>query len=178
MTLAQYVRRMAAYNRWMNGKLYATAARLGPEELAMDRGAFFRSILGTLNHLCVADTIWLKRFAQHESRPPALLPLAEVPAPARLDEILFSELAALQNRRLFLDEAILAWSRDVTATQLASILAYENLQGVAVAKPMDELVMHFFNHQTHHRGQTTTLLAQVGLDVGVTDLLAMPFTEA
>jgi uncharacterized damage-inducible protein DinB/quercetin dioxygenase-like cupin family protein len=172
-----YVRRMAAYNRWMNEKAYAAAARLAPEELSRDRGAFFRSILGTLNHLCVADTIWLKRFAGLDSQPVALSAVADLPQPRGLDEILFDELAGLQQRRRWLDEAILGWAHDMTEEKLATTLKYASLRGAPFEKPLDELVLHFFNHQTHHRGQATTLLMQAGQDVGVTDLLAMTFED-
>lgn len=170
-----YVRRMAAYNRWMNEKPYAAAGRLPAEERSKDRRAFFRSIIGTLNHLVVADTIWLKRFAQHEAQPIALVWVAELPVSNSLDEILFHELAMLQTRRTALDEAILSWAQELTDAQLTSPLQYKNTKGVSFGKPLDELVLHFFNHQTHHRGQATTLLTQAGQDVGVTDLLAMPF---
>ncbi len=48
----------------------------------------------------------------------------------------------------------------------------------AAARNFFSLVMHFFNHQAHHRGQVTTLLSQTGIDIGVTDLLALIPDEA
>jgi uncharacterized damage-inducible protein DinB len=174
MTTTIYVRRMAAYNRWMNEKVYAATSRLPVEERSRDRGAFFRSILGTLNHLAVGDTLWLQRFARHASRPPTLAPLLDLPTPVALDEILFQDLSALRARRDLLDAAIIDWAAALTEPVLASTLKFETTKGLAIERPLDELLMHFFNHQTHHRGQVTTLLTQAGEDVGVTDLMAMP----
>lgn len=75
MNLREHAVLMAAYNRWMNDKVYAAAAQLPHEAIAADRGAFFGSILGTLNHLLVADQVWLHRFAAHPSRFAALDPI-------------------------------------------------------------------------------------------------------
>ena len=164
---------MAAYNEWMNGKLYAAAAKLSAADLTLGRGAFFGSIIGTLNHLVVADIIWLKRFAAHPSHPVALDPLRALPHPVALNQILFTDLAELEQRRKLIDAAIKAWAADLTDDDLEHVLHYANTKGVKSQKRFSNLVLHFFNHQTHHRGQATTLLFQAGQDVGATDLLAL-----
>src|SRR5687768_16083636 len=97
---------MAAYNEWMNLKVYAAAGKLSAEELARDRGAFFGSILGTLNHLVVGDTIWLKRFAAHPANTAALDPIRALPQPKALNEVLYTELEGLQVRREIIDAAM------------------------------------------------------------------------
>jgi uncharacterized damage-inducible protein DinB len=53
---------LARYNRWMNEKFYAVAAELTDEERKQDRGAFFKSIHATLNHILLADRVWMGRF--------------------------------------------------------------------------------------------------------------------
>ncbi len=164
---------MAAYNEWMNAKLYEAAGRLPVAALLENRGAFFGSIIGTLNHLVVGDTIWLKRFAAHPSRPAALEPVRGLAHPAALNEVLFTDLGELKARRVVLDQAINGWAAGLTQADLDHVLHYSNTKGVKSQKRMANLVMHFFNHQTHHRGQATTLLFQAGQDVGVTDLLAL-----
>ena len=171
--MQEHIVLLARYNAWMNAKLYDAAATLSPQDLALDRGAFFGSILGTLNHLVVADTIWLKRFASHPAQPATLEVVRQLPSPAGLDAVLFTDLGALRQRRALLDEVISAWAAALTSADLASALSYANMAGVAQSKNIGSLVLHFFNHQTHHRGQATTLLAQAGGDVGVTDLLAL-----
>ena len=52
-------------------------------------------------------------------------------------------------------------------------LSYKNMSGVDSSRNFGELILHFFNHQTHHRGQVSTLLSQHGIDIGVTDLLSL-----
>lgn len=173
MSLRAQIGLMASYNAWMNEKLVSAAAALTPAQLAEPRGAFFGSILGTLNHLIVADTIWLQRFAQHPARFAALEPITALPKPRTLDEVVCADLPSLTQRRALLDSAIRAWAAELSDADLDQTLHYHSTRGVPGAKPFGSLVMHFFNHQTHHRGQVTTLLSQAGVDVGVTDLLML-----
>ena len=164
---------LAAYNAWMNEKVYAAAAQLTPEALKQDRKAFFGSILGTLNHLAVGDTLWLKRFRAHSPTATTLAPLDGVPMPDRLDQILFDDLASLADYRKLLDGCISAWIQTLTVADLASVVQYRNTKGIENRRSVEALLLHFFNHQTHHRGQVTDLLYQAGVDVGVTDLMAL-----
>ena len=164
---------LASYNSWMNVKVYDAAAKLSIEELKANRGAFFGSILGTLNHIVVGDTIWLKRFATHPSQHSALNPIRQLPMPLALDQALFTELSDLRYRRTLLDETIIQWAASLTDEDLEHHLPYASMAGLAAKKQFSSLVTHFFNHQTHHRGQASTLLSQAGQDVGVTDLLVL-----
>lgn len=164
---------MAEYNDWMNAKLYGAAMTLSENELAVDRKAFFGSILGTLNHLLLGDILWLKRFASHPANYPALEVVRQLHMPASLDVLLFSDIESLAKQRKLLDKAITAWAHAVTEQELDSSLSYASMKGIAAQKCFFSLIMHFFNHQTHHRGQATTLLSQAGVDVGSTDLLAL-----
>lgn len=173
MSRIEHIGLMAAYNAWMNAKLYAAAWQLSDDELSADRGAFFGSVIGTLNHLVVADTIWLKRFATHPGRHPALEPIRQLAAPASLSQIVFIEMASLAEHRHWLDTVIEAWAQSLIEADLDYVLNYSNMKGIAADKAFFSLVMHFFNHQSHHRGQVTTLLSQQGIDVGVTDLLEL-----
>lgn len=173
MITRQYVHMMASYNQWMNMKLYEVAGKLSPKELAADRNAFFGSILATLNHITVADTIWLKRFAMHPANHAALDPVRQLPLPGSFDTILFRNLGAMDKQRKLLDEVMTEWAAALTEEDLRHVLHYKNSKGVPAQKRLSGLVMHLFNHQTHHRGQVATLLSQVSLDLGVTDLLAL-----
>ncbi|MFE8070011.1 DinB family protein [Marinobacteraceae bacterium S3BR75-40.1] len=173
MSLKQHFELMAAYNQWMNEKVYEAAGRFDPSVLAEDRGAFFRSILGTLNHIVVGDTVWLKRFATHPASAGALRDVTDLPAPTGLDQILFENFSELYSHRKWLDKQIIQWISNLSDHDLDFILSYQNTKSVPAKKRLSALVLHFFNHQTHHRGQVTTLLSQAGEDVGVTDLLAL-----
>jgi uncharacterized damage-inducible protein DinB len=161
---------MASYNASMNSSLYQAARKLPAATLAADKKAFFRSILGTLNHLVNADVIWLKRFAAHPANYPQLDPIRALPSPAALDAIGFGDIDSLWERRRWLDELISTWTAAIPEADLDHTLHYENSRGKA-DKNFFSLLMHFFNHQTHHRGQASTLLSQEGIDIGVTDLL-------
>ena len=173
MDVLEHIGLLARYNQWMNDKLYRTASQLSPEQLAQDRAAFFGSILGTLNHLLVGDIIWLQRLATHPAAHASLDPVRKMEPPAALNQVLYRDLSALFDARKQLDTTIIAWVGELTHADLDHILTYRNTKGDPKRKLFGSLVLHLFNHQTHHRGQATTLLSQAGLDVGVTDLLAL-----
>ncbi|MFV9654568.1 DinB family protein [Pseudomonas sp. NY15366] len=173
MQRIDHIRLMARYNSWMNERLYTAASTLPDEALSAERGAFFGSILGTLNHLVVADRIWLERYTEHPANFQALQVLAGLEKPTRLDQPMAADIRALTLLRRRLDECIEALATEMSEHQLDEPLNYRNMKGVPAQKHFFALLMHLFNHQTHHRGQATTLLSQAGVDVGVTDLLAL-----
>jgi len=173
MGRTDHIHLMAAYNEWMNTRLYEAAMGLSDEQLRADRQAFFGSILGTLNHMVVTDTIWLKRFSTHPVGYPQLNIVRDLETPTALDQILYSDIRDLRTRRIMLDAVILQWADALTEPDLDHLLHYKSMKGIAAQRNFFSLIMHFFNHQTHHRGQTTTLLSQSGIDVGVTDLAAI-----
>ncbi|MDI1238695.1 MAG: DinB family protein [Polaromonas sp.] len=169
---------LAKYNRWMNQRLYAACESLSDEERKRDRGAFFGSLHHTLNHLVVADQIWLRRFAQcglDHGAPLASLSesVLDLPPGSQLGTVLFDDWSALRAKREQLDVAMEAWVADMPEAYPQFTMTYSNTKGVARVHPAWQAMTHFFNHQTHHRGQATTLLMQAGVDVGVTDLVAL-----
>ena len=157
----------------MNSKIYESASSLSATDLTQDRGAFFGSILGTLNHIVVGDTIWLKRFANHPSCVGSLQEVANLPNPTSLSQIVFDDIGSLFEHRTWLDRQIISWVAGLTQSDLDFVLSYNNTKGIPANKRYSSLVLHFFNHQAHHRGQVSALLSQAGADVGVTDLLAL-----
>jgi uncharacterized damage-inducible protein DinB len=161
---------LASYNASMNSKLYAAAATLPKDVLSADRGAFFGSVLGTLNHLVAGDRIWLRRFMAHPSSFPSLQAMVGIPAPASLSHRYSDDLDSLLELRMRLDAVIAALAAEVSNEDLVQPLCYRNSRG-ACRKHFGSLLLHFFNHQTHHRGQASTLLSQSDVDIGVTDLL-------
>ncbi len=164
---------LAEYNQLMNGKLYTAAAKLSDAARKADRQAFFGSIHGTLNHLLVADIIWLKRFANHPRQWQALAPLQDTASPAALDDIVYEQFADLKTERERIDAMIIAFATELDEAGLKQAFNYQNMKGLQFSSPLHQPLLHFFNHQTHHRGQITTLLNQAGIDVGVTDLLML-----
>ena len=173
MPAASHFALLASYNQWMNRKLYNAAAVLAPEQLVQNRGAFFGSILGTLNHIAVADILWLKRLAGHFPGLASLAPLQEVPAPTSLDQQLCADFAALTQLRASLDDVIVNLCAELSQQELNSPFEYTSTKGIKSKKLLSDVLLHVFNHQTHHRGQATTLFSQIGIDVGATDLITL-----
>jgi uncharacterized damage-inducible protein DinB len=164
---------MAQYNDWMNRRLYEAAGKLSNDQVFEDRGAFFGSLFNTLNHIVVADLMWLHRFAQLQHLGDMPAAVSALPRPTTLTQRVASSLADLGALRASVDQAILELAVAVTDRHLAQTLHYSNSAGQKQAKNVGLLLQHFFNHQTHHRGQASTLLFQAGVDVGVTDLNAL-----
>jgi uncharacterized damage-inducible protein DinB len=164
---------MAEYNHWMNIKIVEACESLDPGKISEDRGAFFGSILGTLNHLIVADTVWLNRFRSVFHTYRELEPIIDIPKPEALSSIVCSKLPDLKVHRELIDQVFLSFSKAVNDDDLLKSVSYKSFKGIASTKSCFNLLMHVFNHQTHHRGQITTLLSQFGVDIGVTDLLVI-----
>ncbi|MGA8260364.1 MAG: DinB family protein [Arenicellales bacterium] len=154
---------LARYNVWMNEKLFEVCDGLSDSERKTDRGLFFGSIHGSLNHLLLADKVWLGRF------------LGEPFEVTGLDQELFSDFDGLRRARAETDRLILDWTAGLTEAELAGELHYTSISRPAQKScPLWIAVTHLFNHQTHHRGQITAALSQLGKDYGVTDLIALP----
>ena len=172
--LANY-RRLARYNRWINQRVYDACERLDDAQRRADRGAFFGSIHGTLNHLLWADRLWLGRFAAQGTAFAALQPqLLALPEGATYGTVLHDDWTGLRAAREALDAAIEAWTREMDERWPVRTIRYANMKGIEREQPAWEALTHLFNHQAHHRGQVTTLLVQAGVDPGATDLAAMP----
>lgn len=158
---------MARYNQWMNEKLYQVCASIPDQERKKDLGAFFKSIHGTLNHLLYGDRAWMSRFVA--------MPLAVT----AIGEELHQDFDELRTDRTALDQQILDWSHGLSPQWLDAPFKYtSNVDGKTRVLPAWVLIMHMFNHQTHHRGQVTTLIKQLGHDPGITDLPWLPEFES
>jgi uncharacterized damage-inducible protein DinB len=139
----------AAYNRWANARLYQAAFALSEEDYRRNAGAFFKSMHGTLNHLLVADRIWLKRLT------------GEGDHPNRLDAILFEDRGALALARADEDDRLARYVGSLDDDTLEGVLEYATTSGRPFAQKRREILAHLFNHQTHHRGQAHTILSIV-----------------
>ena len=171
-------RLLARYNSWMNQRLYQACDGLSDEERKRERGAFFGSLHRTLNHLVVADQIWLRRFAQSGLDQATPFPslngsVLDLPPGSGLDTVVFDDWHSLRTKREQLDGAIEAWMAGMPEGFAHATMRYSNTRGVERAHPAWQAITHFFNHQTHHRAQAVTLLTQAGVDLGVTDLIAL-----
>jgi uncharacterized damage-inducible protein DinB len=150
--------RLARYNRWANQQLYDAAAQLSAEEFHAPRSGFFPSIAKTLNHIMVGDRTWMGRFTG-------------APSPHKqLDEMPYPDFAELRAARAIEDQRIVDFMSSLTAEQIDAVFHYRNMAGDPKSAPLNITLTHFFNHQTHHRGQahamlSSTRVAPPGLDL-------------
>jgi uncharacterized damage-inducible protein DinB len=162
-----------SYNRWMNHNVYDAAARLSDEQRKRDMGAFFRSIHITLNHILVADRAWLARFGCPASVCQSLDEQGRAIRITGLDQDVYPSFETLGRERERTDGDIEEFVSSLTVEGLRSPLEYRTSKGEKWRHPLWWAIAHFFNHQTHHRGQVTTLLKQLGVDPGTTDLVIL-----
>ena len=156
-----FVKTMAAYNAEMNRRLYESAGRLPEAARRQDRRAFWGSIHGTLNHLLWGDRIWMSRFDGWEK-----------PQVTHKDSAsLIEDFQELRAARVETDMRLTEWAGRVRPDWLGEdMTTYSQAAQREITKPRDLLVMHFFNHQTHHRGQVHAMLTAAGEKTGDTDL--------
>ncbi|MEC9344155.1 MAG: DinB family protein [Pseudomonadota bacterium] len=153
-------RMFAAYNRWANEKLYDAVATLPEEDYRRDVGAFFKSMNGTLNHLLVADRIWMRRFT------------GEGMNPDRLDAIIHPAFGDLRSARQAEDQRIIGYVAALSPQTLNETFSYTTITlPEPITQHLAPALSHFFNHQTHHRGQAHTILSLLGKKPPQLDLL-------
>lgn len=160
-----YCKHMARYNRWQNQSIYAACEKLTDDTRKRNMGAFFKSIHNTLNHLMLADRLWLSRFDGE--------PAGEIHS---LDQVLYTDFDELKKQRGFTDDRADRFIATLTQARIDATLTFRRVGGNKdeASMPMHLCLMHYFSHGTHHRGQVTTLLMQCGVDPGVTDLPWLP----
>jgi uncharacterized damage-inducible protein DinB len=162
----QHFMMFSAYNAWANARIYEAASDLSKEEFGRDTGAFFKSMRGTLNHILVADRIWMKRFT------------GEGDAPAALDTILYIDFAKLRRARQVEDKRIVDWIESLGEKAFAGRFTYMAVTDMrTVSQRFAPALAHLFNHQTHHRGQAHTILTVLGRPSVQLDLIYFQRTE-
>jgi uncharacterized damage-inducible protein DinB len=144
--------RLALYNQWMNVSVYQAAEKLSASELNENRGAYFGSIIGTLNHIMVGDIFWFKRFSNHPLAFSSLAYFRDIAKPESLNSIVYTDLGSLREARELMDKHIVLFADELTDDVLSSALRYTDSKGSESVKNVGYLLQHVFNHQTHHRG--------------------------
>jgi uncharacterized damage-inducible protein DinB len=154
------------YNAWANERLYDAAAKLSDADYRADRGAFFKSMHGTLNHLLVGDRIWMHRFTGTE------------PTSDKLDSILYEDFSALREARRNEDARINRFVDGLSTADLDGNIRYRTITNPQdIEQPLAPALDHFFNHQTHHRGQAHGLLTAITGDAPSFDLIIFQRTS-
>lgn len=159
--MQNYFLTLARYHAWATDKLLAEVALMSDAGYYKDSGLFFKSVHGTLNHMLVAEQHWYSRFSDGISLRLALNAELE---PDRL---------AVANA---LRSAIQRWEqllRDVPSRRFDEKISYTRVSGEPVTTPFAATLAHVFNHGTHHRGQISTALTQLGLPAPEMDIIYM-----
>lgn len=158
--MRRHFQMFANYNRWANGRVYDACGDLSDEEYRADKGAFFGSAHHTLNHLLVADRIWMKRITGSGEAPNAL------------DTVLFEDFEALRQARITEDRRLIDFAEQLDDEQLARPFTYRPVSNpVPITQSLAPVLTHVFNHQTHHRGQVHAILTTLGKPSLVLDLI-------
>lgn len=166
MITPEYCRKMARYNAWQTGQYAELLKPLPLAGLTQDRGAFFGSILGTLNHLLWADQIWMSRIDPSVEPPECGIAESVQSCP---------NLGAWHAERHHLDGKIGHWAACLRAVDLTGDLRFYSASLQAeTCKPLADCIAHMFNHQTHHRGQIHAMMTAAGLSAPVSDLFLLP----
>ena len=158
-----YFQLMAQYNQWMDSKIYAVCLEIPDDLRKKDMGAFFKSIHSTLNHIYYGDLACIERLRDNTFTP------RQIGIDLHDD---FKELKEAQEK---MDSGIINWADSLTQEKLNQTFDYvSNVENFSRKLPVWVLATHMFNHQTHHRGQVTTLIKQLGYEPGITDIPWLP----
>lgn len=149
--MRDHFKRFANYNSWANARLYDAATALTDFERKRDIKGYFKSLHGTLNHNLVADRIWLHRLTGTGDQP------------SSLDQILYEKFEALREAREAEDRRLIEYVADLSNEDFGDTVDYRNTKSEDKALPRGVILAHVFNHQTHHRGQATHILRQLGV---------------
>lgn len=159
--MQRHFQMLSDYNRWANGRIYDACSALSDADYRADRGAYFGSAHRTLNHILVADRIWLRRITGIGN------------APMELDVVLFEDFAELRAAREAEDNRFITLTKSLSVEDLERAVTYTPVSNpVPVTDPLAGMLAHVFNHQTHHRGQIHTILTSLGQPSIVLDMIA------
>ena len=152
--MIHHFRQLADYNSGANIRLYDAYAVRSDAELQRDRKGSFNSIQGTLNQILVGGRIWMAQFTG-----------GVAPAINRV-----RELNALRSARFTEDDQIREFIEGIDANRLEEKIVYVKNEGWSLKDTRYPLLAHFFNHQTHHRGQVHCMLSQAGVATPILDM--------
>jgi uncharacterized damage-inducible protein DinB len=147
------------YNQWADRRLLDVCSTLPNEQFTRDLGSSFRSVRDTLAHLYGAEWVWNERI---EGRSPSSLPTGTT----------FPDLASVRAKLEEMDRHYIDYVSKLTPRDLERVMTYKSFAGDEFSNPLWQSLHQLTNHATYHRGQTVTLLRQLGAKPVATDLIA------
>ena len=170
MSLANNFRMMSHYNQRMNDQLLNFCYKLSVADLNKETHSFFSNVISYWNHIIFGDLIMLKRLGLNDIGGLSFATFANFPEPKSANDIYHTTMSELLLLRQQLDEVIVQCFADLNDRDCLALISYKTTEGVAITKSVADFCQHLFNHQTHHRGQLTCILSQLGVDYGCMDL--------
>ncbi|MGS2717031.1 DinB family protein [Eionea flava] len=161
---------MAHYNQRMNQQLLTASELLTHQQLLQETHSFFSTVMGYWNHLLFGDLIMIGRLANNKIGGLSVSLLKDLPSPRSPQDYYSDSLEEVRQWRLIIDSIILDMAQSLNDEAIAKNVTYTTTEGQSVSLSVDVFCQHLFNHQTHHRGQLTCVLSQLGVDFGCTDL--------
>ncbi len=162
---------LAKYNNWMNNSIYKTCLDMGQNNIDRDQASFFPSISKTMNHLLLGDIVWLYRCSSNKDVMRFIDGNGDNFRIGSLDQVIYSQLDQLHEKRKEIDDRIIDYIDSLKIDDIGGYIEYNSTDGSSHSKKLGLVLTHWFNHQTHHRGQITSLIHQQGYDFGTTDLI-------
>ena len=158
MTAITNFQLLSNFNTWANAKIFSSCKRLDDTEYKKDRGAFFSSIHGTLNHLLVVDKAYISRIKGKDHGLKSL------------DQILYEKLFQLEEARIKEDKRLVDLVNNLSEESIHKEITYKGFETGNTTYTINILLITLFNHQTHHRGQIHNMLSQAGIKVPQIDI--------
>lgn len=143
----------ARYNQWANKRIYTACERLTAHDLALDRRGFFSSIIGTLNHILLADLIYRERL---EGKPTTY---------TRLDQLLYPDFEQLRHAHKRQDDWYIEFCDKLEPQILDGNLSFDTVEtGEFFSLPLRACLSNLYEHQIHHRGQVHHMLSHAEIE--------------
>ncbi len=163
---------LAQYNGSVNQSIIELIEPLSQEKIMTKTNAFYPTIFETLLHLLFSDLFWLKRFRDVFKDSNALTVSKIVPLDGNnLRKKFETDYTKLFQHRKQVDEVILQFIEEIDETVLNSVITYKNFKGDDVEKELWKILLQWFNHQTHHRGQISVLLDMIEVNNDYSSML-------
>ncbi|AIW14406.1 DinB family protein [Vibrio tubiashii] len=170
MDLSANFRMLALYNQRMNQQLLSVCEQLSSQQLNQETHSFFPSVMAHWNHILFGDLIMLQRLITNQIHQLTPQQVNALPIAKAVDDTFVTSIEELKALRSLVDQIYIDMTKGFNAETCAKTVVYITTEGGEMRRNVGEFCQHIFNHQTHHRGQLTAILAQLGWDFGCTDL--------
>lgn len=165
------IKLLARYNSETNLKMNEKISALDEKSWNARFSGYYPSIRAVCNHLYIADFNWLKRlsglriyeFGNHDVFKESLSLASEA----------FTTTNEYIKKRNVLDRLFLVMAQEVTDEDFERPLRYKNFKGEDQEKNFGNLLLHVFNHQTHHRGMISLYLEMIGVQNDFSNLISL-----